>query len=134
MRAVRGSSSRFGREAASALVDVIRAGHDIGITPDGPRGPCYDVKPGALIVSRRTQTPMLLLGAEFSRASRLKSWDRFYLPRPFSRVRIRCELTTHAEISGDRDLAAEHLRVRLRALNPDQNEGENDALRPGATT
>ena len=47
---VRGSSSRLGREAASALVDVLRDGYDVGITPDGPRGPCYDLKPGAVIV------------------------------------------------------------------------------------
>lgn len=134
MRAIRGSSSRFGREAATALVDVIRAGNDIGITPDGPRGPCYDLKPGALIVSRRTQAPMLLLGWEFASAWRLKSWDRFYVPKPFSRVRMRCEIVTHAELAGDRELAAERLRARLLAINPDQNIGATETLRPGATT
>src|SRR5581483_5309426 len=54
MRAARGSSSRLGREAASVLIDAQRAGHDLGITPDGPRGPCYDLKPGVAIVARRT--------------------------------------------------------------------------------
>ena len=53
MKAVRGSSSRNGREAASALVEVLRSGCDVGITPDGPRGPVYEMKPGALIVARR---------------------------------------------------------------------------------
>jgi lysophospholipid acyltransferase (LPLAT)-like uncharacterized protein len=119
LNTVRGSSSRLGREAAHALVEVMRAGHDIGITPDGPRGPCYDLKPGGLIVSRVTRSPILLIGGEFSSAWRLKSWDRFYLPKPFSRVRMRCEVVLPEAISGDRDAAATALRARLLALNPD---------------
>lgn len=118
LRAVRGSSSRLGREAASALVDTLRAGHDVGITPDGPRGPCYDFKPGGIIVARRTRAPLLLVGAEFSSAWRLRSWDRFYLPKPFSRVRMRSEIVPVEELA-DRDAALERVRARLRELNPD---------------
>ena len=121
MSAVRGSSSRLGREAASGLVEVMRAGCDIGITPDGPRGPCYELKPGAIIVPRRTGAPLLLVGAEFTRAWRLKSWDRFYLPAPFSRVRMRCEVIANDELA-DRDAAAERIQARLRALNPDKDD------------
>ena len=118
LRTVRGSSSRLGREAASALVDTLRLGHDIGITPDGPRGPCYELKPGAVIVSRRTRAPMLLIGGEFSSAWRLRSWDRFYVPKPFSRVRMRCEIVTADQLA-DRDAAISMLHERLLALNPD---------------
>ncbi len=120
MRTVRGSSSKGGREAVTALVNVMKAGNDIGITPDGPRGPIYDFKAGCLIVSRRAQSPILLLGAEFSSAWRLKSWDRFYLPKPFSRVRLLCELVSHDELA-DRNQSAEQLRTRLLAMNPDHN-------------
>ncbi len=118
MRAVRGSSSRGGREAATALVGVLRAGHDVGITPDGPRGPCYDFKPGALIVARQTGTPLLLLGAAFSSAWRLGSWDRFYLPRPFSTVRVRC-VRVRADPGDDRDATAAAMAAQLREFNPD---------------
>ena len=120
MRAARGSSSSHGREAANALVELQRAGHDIGITPDGPRGPCYDLKPGAVIVPRRTGAPLLLVGGEFTSAWRLKSWDRFYLPRPFSRVRMRCELIENQELA-DRDAAVARIKARLLALNPDRD-------------
>jgi lysophospholipid acyltransferase (LPLAT)-like uncharacterized protein len=119
LRAVRGSSSNFGREAASALVDVLREGNDIGITPDGPRGPCYDLKPGAVIVPRRSGAPLLLVGGDFESAWQLRSWDRFYLPKPFSRVRLRCELMEN-ETLVDRDAALAQLKVRLLALNPDR--------------
>ncbi len=118
MRTVRGSSSRLGREAATALVDVLRAGYDVGITPDGPRGPCYEVKPGGIIVARRTKAPLLLIGAEFASAWQLRSWDRFFIPRPFSRVRMRCEVITSEQLA-DRDAATAAIQARLRALNPD---------------
>lgn len=117
---VRGSSSRLGREAATALVEMIRQGYDVGITPDGPRGPCYELKPGAVIVPRRTSAPVLLVGAEFTSAWRLRSWDRFYVPKPFSRVRMRCEVIMPEQLA-DRDAGAELLRQRLLALNPDRD-------------
>ena len=118
MRTVRGSSSRLGREAAAALVEVLKGGDDVGITPDGPRGPCYELKPGGVIVARRAHAPALLIGGEFTSAWRLRSWDRFYIPKPFSRVRMRCELVT-ADQFADRDAAMALLQVRLLALNPD---------------
>ena len=123
LRTVRGSSSRLGREAATALVETLRHGHDIGVTPDGPRGPCYEVKPGAVIVARRTRAPMLLIGGEFSSAWRLRSWDRFYLPKPFSKVRMRCEVVTADQLA-DRDAGMILLRERLLALNPDSDTME----------
>ena len=119
MRTVRGSSSKLGREAVTALVEVMRAGNDIGITPDGPRGPLYEFKAGGLIVARRVKAPLLLLGAHFESSWQLRSWDRFYLPKPFSRVRIDCECVPPTEIA-DRDQAVTNLRGRLLAMNPDQ--------------
>lgn len=120
IHSVRGSSSKLGREAVTALVDVMRQGNDIGITPDGPRGPCYDFKGGALIVSRRVHSGMVLVGMEFGACLRLRSWDRFVLPLPFSKVRIRGVLVTAEEASGDRDALVVSLRERMRALNPDR--------------
>lgn len=120
LRTVRGSSHRLGREAATALVEMLRAGHDVGITPDGPKGPIYEFKPGALIVTRRTRTPILLIGADFEDAWRLRrSWDWFYLPKPFSRVRMRCDYIP-AEALTDRDAATARLQARLLEINPDR--------------
>jgi lysophospholipid acyltransferase (LPLAT)-like uncharacterized protein len=118
IHAVRGSSSRLGREALTGLVDVLRRGDDVGITPDGPRGPCYDFKPGALIAVRRTACLPLLVGVEFSSAWRLGSWDKFYLPRPFSRLRVRC-VAAAGDLDADRDAAARAVAEQLRLLNPD---------------
>ncbi len=118
LRTVRGSSSRMGRAAASALIEKLRTGCDIGITPDGPRGPMYDFKGGAYIVTRRAGTPALLLGGRFETARRLRSWDGFYLPLPFSRVHIRCRLVTAGELRAP-EMEPAVLRERLLAINPD---------------
>lgn len=115
---VRGSSSNLGREAARVLIERLREGHDIGITPDGPRGPMYAVEPGVLVVTRRLHAPLVLLGAEFTRAWRLRSWDRFYVPLPFSRVILRAELLS-PEAAGGAKLTAEDVRQALFRLNPD---------------
>jgi hypothetical protein len=118
MRTVRGSSQKLGREAVRALIAKLREGYDIGITPDGPRGPRYDFKAGALIVARRAGVPALLIGARFTSARRLKSWDGFYLPKPFSRVQLVCTQMSAAELRAS-TMTAEILRERLLATNPD---------------
>jgi len=121
---VRGSSSNFGVEAARQLIEVMQQGHDVGITPDGPRGPIYTVEPGVVVVTRRNQAPMLLIGAEFGGAWRLKSWDRFYLPHPFSVVRLRTRTLPAVKTDGSK-LTAEEVREALLAINPDDPTGEN---------
>lgn len=114
---VRGSSSRGGREAVGDLVRVLRSGRDAAITPDGPRGPLYTCKLGALVVARRAGVRVVVLGMNYESAWRLRSWDKFYLPRPFSQVGLCVREFTPA------DLQAEDAQVRLestlRELNPD---------------
>lgn len=118
INAVRGSSHKLGREAVGVLVDTLKAGHDIGITPDGPRGPIYEFKAGGLIVARRARAPMLLLGADYESSWQLPSWDRFHIPRPFSRIRVYCELVP-ANFVNDRDEGAKILQARLLAMSRD---------------
>ena len=119
IESVRGSSSKLGREAASTLIDTLREGKDIAITPDGPRGPCYIPKPGALIITRRTQAPLFLIGAEFSCCFRLRSWDKFIVPFPFSKVRMRALLVRPADLPNDREEAVNFVRDKLLSINRD---------------
>jgi len=85
---VRGSSSRRGAAAMLQLAEVIASGHDVVITPDGPRGPAYRPGGGIILLAQKTGARIVPLNLEFSRCWRLASWDRFILPRPFARVRF----------------------------------------------
>lgn len=85
---VRGSSSRKGAVAMLQLAEILSAHKDVVITPDGPRGPAYEIGPGIVFLAQQTRAPVLPLNIEYSSYWRLKSWDRFILPRPFSTVRV----------------------------------------------
>ncbi|WOO42548.1 DUF374 domain-containing protein [Rubellicoccus peritrichatus] len=91
IRAIRGSSSWRAAEALRETVRVVTDDGDIGITPDGPRGPCYNFQAGALLVAKKANVPAVIFGIEFANAKRLGSWDGFYLPRPFSKVKLSAE-------------------------------------------
>jgi lysophospholipid acyltransferase (LPLAT)-like uncharacterized protein len=117
LSAVRGSSSKGGREAARELVQVLKEGGDGGITPDGPRGPCYVAKPGALIVARRSGATVVLLGVAYASAWRLRSWDKFYLPLPFSRVHFSARIFSASDLEAEDGL--ERLERALKNMNPE---------------
>ncbi len=86
---VRGSSSEGGRDALRTMVDAAREGRSVLITPDGPRGPAREFKIGALVAAQRAAVPLVLCHVSHSRAWRLRSWDSFEIPKPFSRVTVR---------------------------------------------
>ncbi len=89
LKPVRGSSSRKGLSALMTLADLMRNGYDSGITPDGPRGPCYHLNPGPLKLAQLTGALILPIHVQYDRPFRFKStWDQFLVPRPFSKVRI----------------------------------------------
>jgi hypothetical protein len=86
--AISGSSTRGGARALLAAVRELKAGHAVAFTPDGPRGPLREVKPGVVVAAQRGGGIILPLHAAADRAWRLKSWDRFMIPQPFARVRV----------------------------------------------
>jgi len=85
---IRGSSSRMGATAILQLTQVLASGRDVVITPDGPRGPAYELGPGIIFLAQKSGAPVLPMNLEYSRCWRLGSWDRFILPRPFAKVRV----------------------------------------------
>ncbi len=85
---VRGSSSRGGAVGLLALTRARSEGHKAAITADGPRGPVYVVKEGAAAASRRAGSTASCFHLHPESAWTLKSWDRFLIPKPFSRVTV----------------------------------------------
>ncbi|MFC7336359.1 lysophospholipid acyltransferase family protein [Haloferula chungangensis] len=113
--AVRGSSSRRGVAALVALRKAMREGLDICLTPDGPRGPRYVLQPGAVKLAEAGRAPIIPVHVEFSSAWKLKSWDRFHVPKPFSKVRVIFDeaLAVPAELS---ESEFEEWRLRIESV------------------
>ena len=86
--AVRGSSNRRGAAALITLTRSMRAGSHAGITPDGPKGPALEFKPGAISLARLARAPFVVMGLRYHSCWRMSSWDRFALPVPFSKVEV----------------------------------------------
>lgn len=86
--AVRGSSTRGGLDALRELIQHVRAGRSLAITPDGPKGPREKMKPGPVLIAQRTGAPIIPVVSGASRASYFGGWDRFMIPHPFARLRI----------------------------------------------
>jgi len=87
-RAVRGSSSRGGREGLLGLRRVLDAGTPVIFTADGPRGPIHKAKLGPIKLAQLTQSPIGCFHLEPEKAWVARSWDRFQIPKPFTRIAV----------------------------------------------
>ncbi|MEZ4414618.1 MAG: lysophospholipid acyltransferase family protein [Gemmatimonadota bacterium] len=132
----RGSSTRGGVRGLKGLIRAGRAGSDLAITPDGPKGPAREFKPGALLAARASGLPVVPVAVGVSRSWRLKSWDGFVIPKPFSRIHVHygAPVSVGAQATDEdlRGLAAQ-LQAELAALTEraeaaargEESEGED---------
>ena len=110
---VRGSSSRMGASALLELSEVLATGRDVLITPDGPRGPAYELGPGIIFLAQKTGAPVVPVNMEYSSCWRVKSWDRFIIPKPFSKVRVTIGPPQQIRsTSSDEEFESERLRLQ----------------------
>jgi lysophospholipid acyltransferase (LPLAT)-like uncharacterized protein len=87
-RSVRGSSSRGAARALLGAVRELQSGGSVAFTPDGPRGPRRELKPGVVAAAQRGGGVIVPVHARADRAWRLDSWDRFLIPKPGARVTV----------------------------------------------
>jgi lysophospholipid acyltransferase (LPLAT)-like uncharacterized protein len=111
---VRGSTRRGGR---SALRDLIRKSrtHHLTITPDGPRGPRRRLAAGCVYLAAKLNMPIVAIGLGYDRPWRVNTWDRFAVPRPFSRARAVIGPYMHIPPTIDRD-GIDGYRLRVEQL------------------
>lgn len=111
-RTVRGSTSRGAARALLGACREVEAGHDLAVTVDGPRGPAGTVAPGSPMIAHRTGAAMVPVSAWTGRAWRLKSWDRFMIPKPFARVTVAYDNPILVVADAARDATDQTERVR----------------------
>jgi lysophospholipid acyltransferase (LPLAT)-like uncharacterized protein len=83
---IAGSSSKNARSASKAMVEELLAGHMVGITPDGPKGPRHEAKDGIFKIAEIAQVEIIPVSLAASRCWRFRSWDKMLLPKPFSKI------------------------------------------------
>ena len=86
---IRGSSSKGGARALVALKKLIKEGYAVGHVVDGPRGPFGKIKPGLLTLARISKMPILPIISSAEKKWVFNSWDRFMIPKPFSKIIMR---------------------------------------------
>lgn len=122
--AARGSSSRGGVLGLRTLLRQGAAGYDLAFTPDGPRGPACKVQPGVILAAAATGFPIQPVALAARRAKRLRSWDRFVIPVPFSTVHFVYGEPLAVGRKDDPAAAAAELEARLMAA---EHEAERHA-------
>ena len=125
---VRGSSSRRGTTALRELAAILEAGEDVAITPDGPRGPKYQLSPGIIKLAQISGVPVMPIHVSYSRYWELKSWDAFRIPKPFARVEVVFGPLYPVCPTAD-DAAFEGERARLQTLLMDEMDAGDLRLR-----
>jgi lysophospholipid acyltransferase (LPLAT)-like uncharacterized protein len=120
---VRGSSTRGG---AAALRELMRKGRRLSLAtpPDGPRGPRRVLAPGVVYLSAKLGMPIVAIGIGYDKPWRLRSWDRFAIPRPFSRLRAVVSPAMHLPPQLDREGIEHYRRAVERMLNALTDEAE----------
>lgn len=89
IKTIAGSTHRGGTQALVEMVRLSKKGKTIGITPDGPRGPAFEVSEGTVMASYLAKADLIPVTYSVDRRKILKSWDRFLLPFPFSKGELR---------------------------------------------
>jgi len=105
LQTTRGSSSKRGVAALKSLHEALADKRVVIMIPDGPRGPRYHLQPGVVHLAMTTGAPVFVMSYEPERYWRLKSWDGFLIPKPFSTVHV--TLTKPIPMQGDRHQSGE---------------------------
>ncbi len=83
LETISGSTNRNATRVLIQGIKAIKEGYDIGITPDGPKGPRHEVADGIIAMAQKTGAKIVLVEIKPTKYWQLKSWDRFTIPKPF---------------------------------------------------
>ncbi|MBN1300936.1 MAG: lysophospholipid acyltransferase family protein [Melioribacteraceae bacterium] len=124
-RLIRGSSRDGSKEAFNKSSEAAAEGNTLLITPDGPTGPPHKMKAGAVIISQRNNIPIILLGIGYSEYYSLKSWDKFMIPKPFSKAVCVFSDPAIIEKNDDRDKTDLEIKMCEELLQKIDKEAED---------
>jgi lysophospholipid acyltransferase (LPLAT)-like uncharacterized protein len=113
VKTLTGSSSRGGREAVVGALRLLKAGDNLGITPDGPRGPNHKAAPGVVAIAKLSGIPIVCCAFSSKRHKHFYSWDRFLIAYPFSHIFFSASQPIMIERDADNEQVREMIEERL---------------------
>jgi len=116
IHAVRGTAAEDGARALVRMIRAVKDAWDFGITPDGPRGPLRELKPGVLALAKKTGAWIVPVCVAYPRAWRLKTWDAMLVPKPFSQVIVRYGTPFQIPEGSDERILGKNLEEELNTL------------------
>ncbi len=114
---VRGSTDKEAARSIRTLVKLVKDGKSIGTPVDGPKGPIYEVKQGLIYIAGRTGVDIVPMGVAYSRKWKFeKAWDKFELPKPFSKAVVVFGEGYKIPDDYDMDVECERLKNKINEL------------------
>jgi lysophospholipid acyltransferase (LPLAT)-like uncharacterized protein len=122
--AARGSSTRGGTGAIVEMVRLMRAGRPTAFTIDGPKGPRYVAKMGAVLLAKKTGFPILPFTVTAKKCWKVNSWDRFQVPWPFTHTRVIIAPPIYVAANADEETLSQKRNELQQALDEVNRRGE----------
>ena len=116
---VRGSTGRGGARAAVEPVNCLKGGVSLSFTPDGPRGPRRVIQNGVVYFAKKSQRPICPVVMRYSNCWNIATWDRYAIPKPFSRVECEFLPAIYVSPTDNLDEVAAELTKTMIAAAPD---------------
>ncbi|MCC2645995.1 MAG: hypothetical protein K0R02_60 [Rickettsiaceae bacterium] len=109
LKVIKGSTNRNAFLALKQIIKVLKDGGNIGITPDGPKGPVYKINSNLVSAAKLSNAEIIVTGCYISKFKELKSWDSFIFPLPFAK----CTIVIDQAITVTKDMDGEELNIML---------------------
>lgn len=120
------SKNRGGFHVIRESIRILERGDCLAVTPDGPRGPGFKFKPNLLKVASQTGVPIILASFSASNAKIFNTWDKFILPMPFSKLKLKCSEAKYIPtITSDEELK-KYSKLLENELNNLTSELDNE--------
>jgi lysophospholipid acyltransferase (LPLAT)-like uncharacterized protein len=121
---LRGSSSEGGDIALGLMIDFAKNGYSIALTPDGPKGPPHKLKAGAVVSAKKAKLPLVLVGIGFKNKRHLNSWDRFQVPKFFTKANVIYSDPVYVNENLSREETSKIIELCEKKLNDLQTQSE----------
>lgn len=122
---VRGSSHKGGSNSLDNMIELAKQNYSIAITPDGPTGPPEKMKAGAVVLAKKTNIPLVLVGVYVNKKFVLNNWDKFQIPKPFAKVTVKYSEPVFVDTKLTYEETSELIKIQEEKLSLLNNEVEN---------